>query len=407
MRLPWLLASFCGLVLIVFGACGGSGNSKVDAPTAKATYVPQRSVPPPATIGAADGVSWCVRNVCSVATNLPPTATATPVPTPVSLPGEDCSPLDIETVETGIYVLDLTTCELGRFNSARYDAGVTWSPDGSKLAFVRTYGPSFENGSDVFVLDLQSGTETRVTFTPDEREVLLRWSPDGKALAFQSQPVDALSGAADRSGLRLLLLNDQQERMLDAYATLECLFTWSPDSRTIAVGCTRAQFYLIDVVSGEPRVLDEHYGFGDPAWSPDGGIVAYSCQPDAENDGLRFACVIRRDGTGRKQFAERTDAPIWSLNGESVVFYDGNRLFFGDPASGTYLRIVDGWDGGRPELFLSGRVLVGLFCGPYQGPCIYDIESRKKIDAPQRFFAEWSPNKRYLAFAVSNLPGGL
>jgi hypothetical protein len=195
--------------------------------------------------------------------------------------------------------------------------------------------------------------------------------------------------------------------LLDPSATAECLYGWSPDATTIAVGCTRGDFYLVDVASAERLVLDEHYGFGDPAWSRSGDMIAYSCQPDAKNDGVRFACVIRRDGSGRQQFADRADAPIWSLQGDSVVFYDGNTLFFGSPATGTYSRVIEGWDGGQPDFFLSERVLVGLFCAPYQGPCITDIESLKSIDAPQRVAAEWSPNRRYLAFAINELPGGL
>jgi len=305
-------------------------------------------------------------------------------------------------------VFDLTTCVLGRFNSAPSDSSVTWSPDGAKLAFVRLYAASPDAGSDVFILDLQNGFETQVSFTPDDRKFDLSWSPDGSALAFYSRPAKG-EDTSPEAGLWVLELSTLRQRMLYADPYHYCLQSWSPDSSAIALGCTQREFYLIDVASGERRVLDERYGFGNPAWSPNGEMIAYSC--DNDTSGPYFACVIRADGSGRVMFPDHGGWAIWSFDGDQVVLYGGGKLLFGDPETGGYVRVVEGWQGGTPEIFLSERVLSGFLCGPAT-PCgprriVTDIESGKSIESPLAGGAEWSPNRRYLAFAIGNYGIGI
>ncbi len=334
-----------------------------------------------------------------------PTATATPRPDPVPLPGEACLELELSHDETGIYVFDVTTCVLGQFNAAPSDADVTWSPDGSKLAFVRFTAPSTEAGSNIFVLDLQNGVETQVSFAPDERKHSLTWSPDGSELAFYMRSYTGY-GQSENFGLWTLdVATSKQKLLLPDSVHGYCLYAWSPDSKSIAAGCTHGPLYLIDVASGERRVLDEQHGFGDPAWSPDGQMIAYSC----ENEGLSgyFACAIKADGSGRVMFEDSGAGAIWSLSGDRVVFSDGNTLFFGDPATGSYTRVIEEWAGGEPRAFLSERVLAGFTCSPNVAPCIghqllTDIDAGKTIEAIVGPGSRWSPNRRYIAFAIGD-----
>ena len=215
MRLPGPLASLSSLTLILLAACGGSVNTKLDAPSATSTRVPHRSVPPAATIGESEGVAFCIGNTCDVKPYIPLTATptASPVPTPVPLPGEACLQHDRSRDEPGIYVFDVTTCVLGRFNAAPSDAYVTWSPDGSKLAFVRFTAPSTEARANVFVLDLQNGVETQVSFEPDERKHSLTWSPDGSKLAFRMRSYRG-DGPLQDFGLWVLDLSTSRQTLL-------------------------------------------------------------------------------------------------------------------------------------------------------------------------------------------------
>jgi dipeptidyl aminopeptidase/acylaminoacyl peptidase len=72
------------------------------------------------------------------------------------------------------------------------DSDPQWSPDGRKIAFVsdRT-GKAFDDShnTDVFVIDPAGGPLTKISFhlTPD---ILPRWSPDGKTIAFVAPMLD-------------------------------------------------------------------------------------------------------------------------------------------------------------------------------------------------------------------------
>jgi WD40-like Beta Propeller Repeat len=394
---PWLAVSCAFLIVLVVG-CGGGSDPPVATPTNRPLA---RSTPAPTGV-----ISYSI-GTRGVPSYVPPTPspTATPLPTPVPLPGENCPPLDLSRDEPGVYVFDVTTCVLGRFNTAPSDDSVTWSPDGSKLAFVRFTAPSTEARSNLFVLDLQTGAETQVSFAPDERKHTLTWSPDGSKLAFYMRSYTG-EGPTQNFGLWILdLATSSQKLLLPDSEHGYCLYGWSPDSNSIAAGCTHGSLHLIDVASGERRVLDEHHGFGDPAWSPSGQMIAYSCE--TAPGGGYFTCAIRRDGSGRVMFPDRGQGAIWDFAGDKVVFSGGGSLFFGDPATGTYTHVIGGWAGGEPRFFLSERVLSGFMCSPNVQPCIghrmlTDIDAGMTIEAILGPGAEWSPNKRYIAFAIGD-----
>jgi WD40 repeat protein len=101
------------------------------------------------------------------------------------------------------------------------------------------------------------------------------WSPDGRKVAFFDTVWDGDSGEyisslyvvdADGGGLRKLAAN------VDGWS-----YSWSPDSKRIAVAGVDDQLYLLRV--DRPRPLAVH-GFADSvttdiAWSPDRNMIAY------------------------------------------------------------------------------------------------------------------------------------
>jgi Tol biopolymer transport system component len=352
-------------------------------------------------------ISWWLSGTKGLPTNQPlklvPPPTPTPRAEPVPLPGENCPDLELSRDEPGVYVFDVQTCALGRFNAAGSDANVAWSPDGSKLAFVRFTAPRSEAGSNIFLLDLHNGRETQVSFAPDERKHSLTWSPDGSKLAFYMRSYSG-EGPSQIFGLWVLeLATSRQTLLLPDFGHGYCPYAWSPDSRSIAAGCAHGPLYLIDVASAERRVVDDRNGFGNPAWSPNGDMIAYSCEKDSR--GPYFACAIRADGSARVMFPDEGVGAVWSFDGSQVVF-QGAKLFFGDPTTGECLQVIEEWQGGTPIAFLSERVLWGYTCGSV-APCagiglITDIESGKVIESQVGTEAEWSPNRRYIAFAIGD-----
>ena len=71
-----------------------------------------------------------------------------------------------------------------------------WSPDGNTLAFVRTNGRT----DAIWMMDADGGNQRRLTVPPQlgsdyARDSMPEWSPDGEALAFV-----AATGAGPTSG---------------------------------------------------------------------------------------------------------------------------------------------------------------------------------------------------------------
>ncbi len=176
-----------------------------------------------------------------------------------------------------------------------YDhSGAAWSPDGASLAFLcnRTVEAEYNVVSDVWTLDLDSGTLTRLTDetlgplgAADPTPV---WSPDGTALAFYAAPDLFSQGTYYDAHLWIVSRAGGDQR--DLSAALDCpvqVFQpdhfwppllppfWAPDSATVyfraSIGGDGA-VYAVDVTSGAVRRL-----------SPDAAdVVGGSCTPDGQ-----------------------------------------------------------------------------------------------------------------------------
>lgn len=104
-----------------------------------------------------------------------------------------------------------------------------WSPDGSRIAYVADSGRSgpFGSPSDLYLHDFRSGTNgitRRLTYTGRLQHPVIfrhravRWSPDGKQVAFMQEP----DGKEDRTPLRVWTITvDESEDAQSGRRTLQ------------------------------------------------------------------------------------------------------------------------------------------------------------------------------------------
>jgi Lysyl oxidase/WD40-like Beta Propeller Repeat len=186
------------------------------------------------------------------------------------------------------------------------DAGEpAWSPDGRRLAYVALGAGGTH---DLYVADADGTNVGRLTRTDGVDETSPSWSPDGTRLVFE------------RGGRIVALRADgSSERVLAA--GLEA--AWSPGGRRIAFS-DGDDVFLVSAKGGRARRLVSAFGAQtSPAWSPDGGRIAYV----SDELGVADLYVIRlRDGRITRLTADDAveTSPTFSPNGRDVV-YAGDR----------------------------------------------------------------------------------
>ncbi|WP_080059406.1 S9 family peptidase [Spirosoma aerolatum] len=93
----------------------------------------------------------------------------------------------LERSPVHLYVFDLATKKLDTLTKGAYDeTSPVWSPDGQYLAFVsnRTEDPDRNENTDIYVIAAQKGAQMKQLTTWTGSDNNPAWSPDGKRIAY-------------------------------------------------------------------------------------------------------------------------------------------------------------------------------------------------------------------------------
>lgn len=197
-----------------------------------------------------------------------------------SLPSQGKYYSEIHLADPSRRAVEAVTAEA---RSGVFHFAPTWSPDGRRLACLRSHGPA----SAVHIHDLATGRADSLLL--DGLASDLRWSPTAP-----DRLLAVLSGAGT----------------LVVYG--------APGS---VIQPAHARIWLLDPASGLALPLTAHDGSDwQPAWSPDGARIAYVSTRDAAGGQL---FVMDADGTGVTNLTPDLDLvglPTWSPDGRWVVF---------------------------------------------------------------------------------------
>ncbi|WP_329269160.1 protein kinase domain-containing protein [Streptomyces sp. NBC_01451] len=213
---------------------------------------------------------------------------------------------------------DSTTDNPERLIDGTCDALPQWSPDHKSFAFTRKTA----EGSAVWTANADGTGARRVAAISGGR---VSWSPDGRRLAVLRRDADDVQqlftvNVSDGSAQRLTTGTGKVEDP-----------AWSPDGKLIAVCLQKTSGWQVHVVDpaqpgAEPRqVTHQPRRALDAVWSPDGRYIAYTAGAPGEGTGGDIH-IARADGSDDKtlvQTAAQEMDPVWSPDGKWVAFVRG------------------------------------------------------------------------------------
>jgi Tol biopolymer transport system component len=275
---------------------------------------------------------------------------------------------DLRAGMTRLYVVQPNGRGLRAVVGARSpDSEPSWSPDGRRIAFRRLVDPgAADERAQIFVVGVDgrglrnlTGASCKSSCVANEEPA---WSPDGKRIAFvrtTGQPPPARPRSvgifvmdADGSHVR------QLTQRTGAFRTEDRAPSWSPDGKRIAFMSANATYrpagastiYVINADGTHAkavRALAHGWpGAGAPSWSPDGKRLLYSTYCWFGNCGQppvgAQLYTVGLDGKSPRQLTRMSGnslAPHWSPDGKKIVFVRNTRV---GPGGDVYVVGADG-----------------------------------------------------------------
>ncbi|HEY7263710.1 MAG TPA: S9 family peptidase [Trebonia sp.] len=275
----------------------------------------------------------------------------------------------------------------------RRDAAPRWSPDGKWLAFT-----SSRNGDkapqQLYVMAADGGEARRLT---DGKEDVsqLAWSPDSTRIAFTRRvpddPEEDERKRAPRRVRRLYYKFDGEGWLADRrphifVASLDggvrqltegdCEDgepAWSPDGGQIAFSSMRGErwdielrnrIYLVSADGGEPVALTGTDGSCTGAsFSPDGIQIAHYYSPDdgTEPRNTQIA-VINTDGSDPRLLTAKLDRECRPVSDSMRLCWDDGRIVFTVEDHGSRHAYAVAADGSaQPQLLVGGELVISGF----------------------------------------------
>jgi Tol biopolymer transport system component len=235
-----------------------------------------------------------------------------------------------------IYSMRTDGTDRRRLSDARVDAGASWAPDGKHLVFRRQRAPF-----DLMVMQADGLDEHRVAKTR-MRETQPAWSPDGTRIAFVRQ-----LPKATRSDVCIFDFRDRHVRCVtrsNAAFTSVAKPTWSPDMKRIAFAASsqgRSKgIYVINIDrTGLRRLTRGRALDSSPAWSSDGVHIAFSSARAPSLIPLNLGeelYVMNADGSHRTRLTRNgtfDGFPAWAPDGRRIAFSRFATTAVGSPVT--------------------------------------------------------------------------
>lgn len=264
-------------------------------------------------------------------------------------------------------------------NMPHAEHSVTWSPDGTRIAFL---SDAAEDGQlELYVANADGGAVRKLTalrgFLDDPR-----WSPDRKKIAFlftenapraagplepMTPPSGEIAEHIYEQRIATVDLGSGEVRQVSPPDLYVYEYDWSPDSHRFVATAAHglgddnwwvAELYTIEAASGETKsILKPSMQMAVPVWSPDGNEIAFigGLMSDAGANGGDIYVVSATGGAARDVTPGMKASTSW------LTWIAPDRIFFTENIDGlsgvasvdpVTDRIATLWTG--PEVITAG-----------------------------------------------------
>jgi hypothetical protein len=258
----------------------------------------------------------------TIALTLTPMPTATPSPTPPLIVARSVPSIAYQSREPGdsrwfVHVMNSDGSDRVRLveGQSGFLSAPSWSPDGSKLAFVS----DMDGSPDIWVADIEGNNVVNLT-GQEAKDHSPAWSPDGAWIAFaslrDSRYWELYAMRPDGSDVQRLTWWEDASDLSPS---------WSPDSTRLAFASKRDgnwEIYTMDRDGGNlARLTSSPADDTNPAWAPDGSRIAFVSTRDGYAD-IYVMSIIGGEATNISNAPYSSEhGPTWSPDGGRLAFY--------------------------------------------------------------------------------------
>jgi tricorn protease len=214
----------------------------------------------------------------------------------------------------------LTVLLTAQIITAQVNAKMFQYPDVSQTHISFTYG------GDVWIVSKEGGTANKLT-SAKGTELLARFSPDGKQIAFGGN----YDGNVDVYVMPSL---GGLPKRITHHGMTDRLIDWYPDGNNLLFASSREsgkqrfnQFYKVSKSGGLPEKLPLPYGeFG--VISPDGNMIAYTPRSAAFRTWKRYRGGLAADIFLFNLETKASENITNNIAGDEIPMWSGNKIYF-------------------------------------------------------------------------------